>query len=189
MNKKTSILSIFTAVGASLCCIVPLLSVAVGFSGAMSMFQWAEPLRIPFAVLTIALLTFAWYREVKQPCPCEPSQRRRRRFVLFGSTIFALAILSFPYFTSLPAQQPTTIATPTNTKFKTIRLQITGMTCQSCVGHIKQVLNKEIGIIEYEVTYSPPETKISFDPQKTNTPKIQKAIKSTGYSTSLKENT
>ncbi len=97
--------TVLAAFGASLCCI---LSVAVVFLGVGSAALGAtlEPLRPYFAVLTVALLSFAFYQVYKpQAAECAPGEscavpenRRRQRLLLWIVATAALALLTFPYY-------------------------------------------------------------------------------------------
>ena len=63
---------LLAALAASLCCITPLLAVVGGLGGAASAFAWLEPYRPYLVALTVAVLGFAWYRQLR-PAPVRPT--------------------------------------------------------------------------------------------------------------------
>ena len=64
---------------------------------------------------------------------------------------------------------------------QTINLSITGMTCASCVNTIETVLNKQNGIIEYNVNLATEKARVIFDPRSISEDQIINAIKGVGY--------
>lgn len=109
MAKKNAFLGIgtvLTALGASLCCILP---VAVAFLGVGSAALGAkfEPFRPYFLVLTVGFLGFAFFREYRprkaEDCaPGEicavPEKRRRQRILLWLVAAIVLVLVTFPYY-------------------------------------------------------------------------------------------
>jgi mercuric ion transport protein len=95
--------TVLAALGASLCCILPV-AVAVLGVGSAALGAQLEPLRPYFLVLTLGILGFAFYRAYR-PEPCEPGQacavpasRRRHRLLLWIVAAVALALITFPYY-------------------------------------------------------------------------------------------
>ena len=93
------------AIGASLCCVLP---VVVAFAGVGSAALGAlfEPYRPYLIAVTVLLLGFAFYRAYKpQETECAPGatcavpeNRRQQRILLWIVTAVALALLTFPYY-------------------------------------------------------------------------------------------
>lgn len=96
---------VLAAVGASLCCILPV-AVAVLGVGSAALGARLEPLRPWMAGLTVLLLGLAFYRAYRRVecAPDEacavPASRRRARIVLWIVTIIAVALMAFPYYVS-----------------------------------------------------------------------------------------
>ncbi|MDO9047639.1 MAG: mercuric ion transporter MerT [Methylobacter sp.] len=97
------------AILASLCCLGPLLLLALGFSGAwLANLTALEPYRPVFIILSLAALFFAWQR-IFRPLPsCRPGEScslspvRRRHAVIFrGVLALVLLALFFPYLLPL----------------------------------------------------------------------------------------
>jgi len=107
MKKNNNLLwtSILTAIGASLCCITPVLALISGVSGIASTFSWLEPLRPYLIGITILVLVFVWYQKLKPKkeidCDCETEEKTKfiqSKAFLFLVTIFAILMLAFPYY-------------------------------------------------------------------------------------------
>lgn len=97
--------AVLAALGASLCCILPL-AVAFAGMGSAALGAQLEPLRPWLAGLTVLLLVFAFYREYR-PVRCSPEEacavpatRRRARILLWVASLVALAVMAFPYYVS-----------------------------------------------------------------------------------------
>ena len=76
-KKGISNLAIVSAFAASLCCIVPAFAALAGIGGLASTFSWIEPFRPYLIVVSIAVLLFAWYlqlrpKKIEADCDCEP---------------------------------------------------------------------------------------------------------------------
>ena len=65
-----------------------------------------------------------------------------------------------------------------------VTLAITGMTCGHCVAAVKKALAAVPGVVEVEVTLSPPRAMVSFDPSGTTVEMLTKATAEEGYPSS-----
>ena len=108
-SKQTLWVSIAAAMGASLCCVAPLVLVSVGIGGAwIATLTRFEPLR-PFLIgITLTLLALAWHKLYRQPAACAPDKRcadpavlRRQRLVFCVVATVVLLLLAFPWFAPL----------------------------------------------------------------------------------------
>jgi len=96
--------AVLAAVGASICCVVPVAVALVGV-GSAAFSVYFEPFR-PFLIgVTVILLGFAFYSAYRPQEECEPGQscavpanRRRQRLLLWIITIVSLVMLTFPYY-------------------------------------------------------------------------------------------
>ncbi len=186
---------LLTAVAASLCCITPILALITGVSGVASTFSWMEPFRPVLIALTLAVLGFAWYRKLKPKtvseidCACEdekkPSFLQSKRF-LGIVTIFAVAMLAFPYYGHVfyPSKEVPQVNTSANIaprNFEQVSFKVRGMTCQSCGEHIEHSVNQLPGINQVKADFKEGTAAVQFDPVKTNKEQLVQAINSTGY--------
>ena len=110
LNAKGSLVAgVLAAIGASLCCVAPLMLLGLGIGGAWIGHLTAfEPYRPLFIVLTLLFLALAFRRLylVPQVCapgtPCaDPQTTRRQRLVFWSTAILLLALLSVPWFAPL----------------------------------------------------------------------------------------
>ncbi|MGH9339682.1 MAG: mercuric transporter MerT family protein [Acidobacteriota bacterium] len=100
--------AILAAVGASLCCILPLGVVFLGV-GSAALGNQLEPLRPYFTALTLLFLGMAFYQVYKpQNTQCAPGEscavpenRRRQRILIWVVALIAVVFLSSPYYVGL----------------------------------------------------------------------------------------
>jgi copper chaperone CopZ len=64
---------------------------------------------------------------------------------------------------------------------------MSGMTCASCEEHVNHEVKKLNGIVNSKTSYKNGNAIIEFDRTETNEAQIEKAINSTGYSVTDKE--
>jgi mercuric ion transport protein len=94
-----------SALGASACCVLPLILVSIGLGGA-----WVAQLRAlerfyPLLVAAaLAAFAFGFYRLYVRPVPCEPESacatpatRRRQRIAFWAALIFAKLLILSPF--------------------------------------------------------------------------------------------
>jgi mercuric ion transport protein len=97
---------VFAAIGASLCCVVPLVLVTIGVGGVwVSSLTALEPLRPVFIVATAVLFVLAYRRLYLAPAACEPGQvcavpaiQRRQRMLFWVLALLAMVLIAFPWF-------------------------------------------------------------------------------------------
>ncbi|MFA5104488.1 MAG: heavy metal translocating P-type ATPase [Candidatus Margulisiibacteriota bacterium] len=66
-------------------------------------------------------------------------------------------------------------------KSEKIILNISGMSCASCVLAIENALKKHLGIIDASINFASEKATVEYDPGKTNADRIEKIINATGY--------
>ena len=189
MNNKIVVSSLITAITASLCCITPVLALIAGTSGIASTFSWIEPFR-PFLIgITITVLLFAWYQQLKPKkevdCECDPEGKPKfiqSKTFLGVVTIIAALMLAFPYYSSVFYASPDKqIIVFDRADIKIIELKISGMTCTGCEDHVNHEVNKLNGIVSSKASYEKGNAIVEFDQTKTNEAEIVQAINATGY--------
>ena len=106
INKKVllGVGTVVAAVGASLCCIVPVAVVLVGV-GSAALGAQLEPVRPFFLGLTLLLVGIAFYQVYRPDKDCDPGQscatpegQRRQRIIVWGAAILAVVVVAFPYY-------------------------------------------------------------------------------------------
>lgn len=96
---------VLAAIGASVCCVGPLVLLTLGIGGAwIANLTALEPLRPWFIAATLLFLGLAFRRLYLQPQACEPGAlcaerfvQRRQRAVFWGITLALLALLAVPW--------------------------------------------------------------------------------------------
>src|SRR5713226_8453692 len=104
---KLKATSLLTAIGASLCCITPVLALISGASGFVSAFSWLNPFRPYLIGISIAVLVFAWYQMLKPAkgnadcCETEKIPFLKSKTFLAIVTVFSVLLMSFPLYPNL----------------------------------------------------------------------------------------
>ena len=192
MIDKKVITGIFAAIGASLCCITPVLAVLAGSTGMASSFSWMEPFRPYLIALTVLVLAYAWWDKLKPAkegieCACDPDENGKVSFwhtktFLAIITVFATVMLSFPYWgDSLISgkKEKVIIVDRTNVLKKVINIE--GMTCAACEATVAKVGGEVEGVINISASTAKKHAIVEYDKTKTDIKTIMNAIGSTGY--------
>jgi len=107
--KQTLIASVLAGIGASLCCVAPLVLLSLGIGGAwvatLTAFEPVRPVFIGMALLFIGL-TFRKLYLTPQACepgkPCaDDAVLHKQRFIFWSVTFPLLGLLAFPWFAPL----------------------------------------------------------------------------------------
>ncbi|HVO90146.1 MAG TPA: heavy-metal-associated domain-containing protein [Casimicrobiaceae bacterium] len=64
---------------------------------------------------------------------------------------------------------------------ETVKLSISGMSCQGCVGSVTRVLRALPGVDQVDVQLTPGSATVSFDPARTNAVALREAVEAAGY--------
>lgn len=191
MSNKGFILILIGSIGAALaataCCLGPLVLVSLGLGGAW--LSRLSALGSPFfMLLAFGFIVMGFYRSQQQAqVHCEegslcaqPAVKKSTRAALWFSVIIVSLILAGPYLA------PRVLANHTNKigikNQKHTVFQVSGMSCVACTTTIETALYQVKGVIQVHVSLTPPEAKISYDPQLTNSTEVLKATQNVGYS-------
>jgi mercuric ion transport protein len=181
---------IIAAFASSICCITPLLALFAGSGSFASSFSWVAPARPYMILLTVIVLGFAWYLQLRpkatDDCDCAIDQSPKffqSKTFLSGITLFAVLMMEFPFLVKeiLPVNGKTSQAVVDMSKSKTIELSIDGMNCEACELHINNELAKLKGVYLYHTSYPLAKSVVTYDPTKVTTDSIVAAINLTGY--------
>ena len=184
---------LLAALAASLCCITPLLAVVGGLGGAASAFAWLEPYRLYLVALTVAVLGFAWYRQLRPApaaadCCAVPAKRSVMQSTGFLATVTMLAglLLAFPYYGAklYPTAKPsasTGAATGAAPIWQTRTYRIGGMTCEACARHVEHAVQQVPGVQTVAVSYDKATAQVRFDAAHAQATQVESAINGTGY--------
>lgn len=105
-QSGSMIAAVIAAIGASLCCIGPLVLLALGIGGTWVSYLTAlEPYRPVFIGITLLFLGLAFRTLYLVPQPCAPGDacaipatRRNRRIIFWIVAVLLIALLTFPYY-------------------------------------------------------------------------------------------
>ena len=108
-QKQTMIASVLAGIGASLCCVAPLVLLSLGLGGAWVVNLTAfEPVRPIFMGLALFFIGLSFRKLYLTSQICEPGKPcadneviRKQRFIFWGITIPVLVLLAFPWFAPL----------------------------------------------------------------------------------------
>jgi len=103
---RSTISAGLAAIGASLCCLGPLVLISLGIGGAwMSYLTALEPYQPIFVVVALGFLFMAFRQLYLVPRQCAegdscalPSTQRNQRIIFWLVTIILIALLTFPYY-------------------------------------------------------------------------------------------
>ncbi|GAB3840995.1 mercuric transport protein MerTP [Hymenobacter jeollabukensis] len=184
---------LLAALAASLCCITPLLAIVGGLGGVATTFAWMEPLRPYLVALTVGVLGFAWYQQLRSrmpaadACGCDmPAKpvRMQSRGFLAAVTLLAGLLLTFPYYSapfySTTAPTPL-LPTRTTPVLQTRSYRIGGMTCEACARHVEHDVQQLLGVRSVQVSYDQGTAQVRFDAAVTPAAQVEAAINGTGY--------
>lgn len=180
---------IVAAIASSICCITPVLALIAGSGSFASSFSWIAPARTYMILLTVTVLGFAWYLQLKpktvDDCNCavnEPPKFFQSKTFLSCITVFAVLMMAFPFFVKriFPENEKTSIAVTTSNT-RTVEFGIDGMNCEACELHVNGELARLKGIYKYHTSYPLAKTIVTYDPEKISTDSIIAAINLTGY--------
>lgn len=104
--RRSLFAGIAAAVAASVCCVGPLVLLALGVSGAwVARLTEFESVRPVFIGVTLLLLALAFFKLYIQPPACAPNRAcatslslRRQRIVFWLAALFVAALLAFPWY-------------------------------------------------------------------------------------------
>jgi len=183
--------SFLAAITASLCCIGPLVAVALGAGGfaASAIFQKWRPV---FLGVTFVLLALAWFLTYRKPkAACEEGSAcatkpvaQWNKVVLWLATAVVLIMAAFPILSSaiLRATEPSApVAAIANGNGAVLKAKIPSMDCAACAAGIQAKLRKQKGVVTAEVNYDTKEAIVQYDAIATSPQELIAAIDETGF--------
>jgi len=184
------------AIVSSLCCILPVLSIAFGI-GAFGLTSFFETSRPYLLIVAFLALGFAFYQTYFRRRECEEDEAcatksigRINQVFLWIATIGIVTFALFPLYTgylvsALVSNDQTpkqaSIVNDIIAKNKTVIIGIEGMTCSGCTIAIEETLKDLDGVISAKASYKKKNVRVVYDPKKITLKKIKKAIEEIGY--------
>ncbi len=189
-DKPLTVASVLTAGLASICCIGPIVALALG-AGAFGAAAALESWRPYLLGLTAFMLGLAFYRAYRRPggaeCGCSPAAVSRRKRMVWVLTAIVVPLAAFPYYSQYvwgfvaAADSPALAATKGAQQTATLVLEVEGMTCEGCARGIEATLAREPGVVKAKVDYPSKTARIEYAPEKTSPKKLVEVIRSLGY--------
>jgi copper chaperone CopZ len=184
MKAKSA--GILAAVLGSICCVGPLLLIAVGLgtgAAVIGRYHWF------FVIGAIAVLAWAWVKHFREKtrCACEHRPMDERGISLFTLLIASAVVLTFAginiHSYAFAGSQP---AVPiANVNLQRVVIPVEGMSCVICEVAVRSALKRVNGVASAHVSVATKNATVDYDPAKTNPDQIVAAINSTGYRASL----
>jgi mercuric ion transport protein len=105
-ESASIVAGVLSALGASTCCVLPLVLVSFGVGGAwVAQLRELERFYYVFVAIAIGAFGYAFYRLYLRPAPCAPDvacvapeARHRQRIVFWVTLIAAKALVLFPFY-------------------------------------------------------------------------------------------
>lgn len=183
--------SLFTALAASLCCILPLVAAAGGVAvfGVAATFEAFRPYLLFLTALFLGggvILAYRDYRRGRAPGSlCETKPVTRLNLLSLGVlTALVVSLALFPYYSgsivqAAPAKAKKESATADT--IRTTRFGISGMTCPSCAKGLEASFRNMEGVKEATVDYNRKEATVRFNPSKQTEEAVKKLVADAGY--------
>lgn len=202
-SRRTLGAAIGAAVAASICCVGPLVLIALGASGAwMSSLTFLEPIKPLLTLATGGFLGFAFsrvYAKSSEPEACvpgslcaDPRTDRVNKAALWGVALLVSGLLMVPSIVGWadgsnnePAGSAATAqalaAAPVAQDRERVVLSIENMTCAACPHNVRKALEALDGVNVIDVTSNPPQAVVEFNPAKVQVDDLTKATTDIGY--------
>ena len=174
---------------ASICCVGPLLLIAVGLGAGAAVISRYHWLFIAAAVAVLALAWTKYFRE-KTRCACEDKTmqgRRRGTVTLLIATAIVLGFVGMNTSRYSFARTPASAQAqpPLASRMNRVVIPVEGMTCATCEVGVRYALKSVNGVESARVNAATKTAIVDYDPTKTNPEKLVTAINSTGYRATL----
>jgi len=182
--------AVVSAVGASICCVGPLLLLALGIGGAsvgnLTAMEKYRPFWIIATLIFLGLAFLKVYRKPKEEpcCPrdaCRPETGRRNRILLWVVAVFVLGLLFLPYIIPYAFAGENGGSTAT----RQVTLSVQNMTCAACTVTVKKSLTHLDGVKDAKVTANPPRAVVTYDPTRVSVERMVDATTNAGFPSTI----
>ena len=178
---KAKGLGILSALTASVCCLGPLLLIALGLGSlglgaALGRYHWY------FILGAALLLAFAWRRYFKEKKSCESAHcemagKKMTRNVLLLASSVVLLFAGLNLYTYAKGSAVNEVSR----QGVQVSIPVEGMSCFTCEIAVQSAVKKLPGIHQVKASAKDKITIVGYDPLKTNLDQIVAAINGTGY--------
>jgi len=187
--RKTSLGgSLLAAITASLCCIGPLVAVALGASGfaTAGFFTKWRPLLLAVTFVLLGLAWFLTFRKPKQQCAdgsCSTKPVARwNKIILVFATAVVLVSAAFPNLSSVILRKDTATGKSVNVAgAEVLKVRISSMDCAACAGSIRKTLSAEAGVRRADVSFDTKDAVVYYDANRISREEVIATINKTGF--------
>jgi mercuric ion transport protein len=183
--------SVIAAIGASLCCILPILAAVVGagaITAGVAFEKWRPYLLGLTGLLLVGGVVLAW-RDHKRTCAvgslCATKPLSRGNYialVILAAGVVALA--TFPYYSGAVAQvflqQPPTHSV-SSVVLSTVTFRVPDMDCPACAVALSASLEKLPGVTDAKLDVPSRQAVVTYDPAMQNSAELEKVISAAGF--------
>lgn len=181
---KSVKIGVLSAITVSICCIGPLILIALGL-GSWGLGAVISKYHRLFLTTGILLILFSWtrYFKEKKKCTIKKCQMENKRVtltVLIISTTIVLFFAGLNLYTY--AGRPLVIDPIISVaEMKTISIPVEGMTCFSCEFAVSSALKKIDGVVSVKASAKEGKAQVKYDPLKTTVAQLIEVINKRGY--------
>jgi len=184
--------SIFAAILASFCCILPIVFGLTGLTvvGASAAFAAWRPYLLTATFGLLAAGFYFAYRPAKTECAAGsgctiPATKRSGRVVLWLTTAAVAAFALFPYYSGPVAEfllpdKTAPAASPAPT-LQHASFRIDGMDCAACATSVEGKLKSVAGVQTVRVSFEQKAAEVDYNPAVASPEQFRKAIEEAGY--------
>ncbi|MEP6585919.1 MAG: mercuric transporter MerT family protein [Candidatus Udaeobacter sp.] len=184
---KAKYYGILSALLGSICCVGPLVLIALGLgtgAAVIGRYHWF------FVMAAIAVLAWAWtkYFREKACCACEHRAMNGGGISLLTLVLASAIVLAFAGFnisSYVFAGSAPPVARSASLNLQRVVIPVEGMTCATCEVAVRNALKRVDGVNSAHVSVATKTATVDYDPAKTNPEQLVSAINSTGYRVSL----
>jgi len=184
--------SVAAAIGASLCCILPIVAAVtgVGVLAAGATFETWRPYLMGISGLLLAGGFLLAYRDHKKACEpgslCATKPMNRWNLVALGIvTLLVTGLAAFPYYSGTVAKAVIRQDGPSGSvgsaALQTAVFRIPDMDCPACAVSLSASLRRLPGVTDAKVDFDSRKAVVSYDPAKQNFAAFEKLVNEAGF--------
>jgi copper chaperone CopZ len=184
--------SLAAALGASLCCILPLVAAVTGlgvFAASAAFEAWRPYLLAITGLLLVGGLIVA-YRDYRKACTpgslCATKPMNRWNLAALGVvTLLVIGLAAFPYYSGTVAEA----VVPANgakqvsdsAALATASFRIPDMDCPACAVGLRNSFLQLDGVADAKVDFASRTAVVSYDPARQNLAAFEKVVRDAGF--------
>ncbi len=182
------------AMAASVCCVGPLILLALGVGGAWVSYLTAlEPLRPYLMGGSFLLLLYAFYRIYRKPraqkCAdgrycANPKSDKINKISLWIVTVFIIALFATPYiagYSVTKARQSNSDSSLVTARLARSTLSVAGMTCPSCLFTVQKSLSHLNGVLQVQINFQEKNALVLYEANTVTIEQLMRATFRAGY--------